>query len=73
MVTQTVRAIRQKSTESPLAVHAQLLHDAKIGVGRNTPLPQGAFAYMVNTQHTLCKSGRPNKNVCGHIPISAQC
>jgi len=49
MVTQTVRAIRQRSVESPLAVHVQLLHDRKIGVGRNTPLPHGAFACMVTT------------------------
>jgi len=51
MLTQTVRAIRQRSTESTLAVHAQLVHDTKIGVGRNTPLPRGTFAYMVTTHY----------------------
>jgi len=49
MVTKTVRGIRQWSTGSPLAVYAQPLHDTKIGIGRNTPLSHGAFAYMVTT------------------------
>jgi len=47
-----VKAIGQRSTESPLAVHAQHLHDTKIVVGRNTPLPHGALAYMV-PKHTV--------------------